>query len=185
MLRRECHGVLAAAFATVVLACTGGCSPEYNWREIRPSEGGYQVMFPGKPSKASRDISLDGQKVNMRMSATEAGGHSFAVGLISLPEDSETWRQRALAAMQAQMARNVSAKQIASTPLPVAIIDAQGQARGRLTGARLDVTGEGRPNRLIGGFVAKGARAWQFVVVGQDPGDEEVRLFIESFRLVE
>lgn len=167
-----------------VLLLGGGCAPEYNWREVRPAGDHFQVMYPGKPSTASRDISLDGQPVVMRMTAAEAGGHHFAVGVLTLPEDSDAWRQRAVAAMQAQMARNIASRQPVAAPMTVPIVDAEGKPQGSVAAVRLEARGEGRPNRLVGGFVARGARAWQFVVVGQDPGNEEIQIFIESFRLL-
>lgn len=180
-------GRLARRTAAVVLLLSmlNGCSPEYNWREVRPAEQRYQVMFPGKPGMASRDINLDGQKVVMNLAAAQAGGHSFSVGVIGLPEDSAAARERALAAMRAQLVKNLAATETAAKPITVPVRDAQGGLKQSVTGLRIEARSKGQPNQLHGGLVAHGARAYQFLVVGNDPDSEQVQTFLESFRLLE
>lgn len=161
------------------------CSPEYNWREVRPSGEGYQALFPGKPTAAERDIRVDGLDVRMKLQATQAGGHSFAVGVIGLPEDNEALRDRMVAAMRAQMARNIAASDAQLKPISVLVISTSGAVQPKHSGLRLLARGSGNPNTLTGGFVARGQRVFQWVVVGNDPDPEVVSTFIDGFRLTE
>ena len=57
-LRRLC----AALAATVVL---GACAPELNWREVRPADGGWSALLPGKPESMTRNVRLGEIEVAM------------------------------------------------------------------------------------------------------------------------
>lgn len=180
-LRRGCIWLQAAGLLLGIQAC----SPEYNWREVRPAGDGYQAMFPGKPSTAERAIRIDGMDVRMKMQATQAGGHSFAVGVIQLPSDNDALRERMLAAMRAQMARNIGATDTQLLPIGVLVVSNSAVVYPRLGGLNLIARGTGNPNVLSGGFVARGSRAFQWVVIGRDPDPEIVRTFIDGFRLID
>ena len=162
-----------------------GCSPEYNWRELRPPGLGYQAMFPGKPDSASRDVVVSGQTLAMNLSAAQAGGHSFSVGVLQLKNNAPENRDQILAALRAQMLRNIAATESAATPFKVLLLDRQGMARPPLMGVRIEAQASNRPNRLYGAFVAREDRAYQVLVIGQNPDLEQVMTFIESFRLLE
>lgn len=180
-LGRRCFRLLAFGLILGLQAC----SPEYNWREVRPSGEGYQALFPGKPKTAERAIRIEGLDVQMKMYASQAGGHSFAVGVIELTEDNEALRDRMLAAMRTQMARNISASDIQSKPISVLVVPRSGVVQPEYGGQHLQARGTGNPNSLTGGFTARGKRVYQWVVVGNDPDPEVVRNFIDGFRLTE
>ncbi len=162
-----------------------GCSPEYNWREVKPPGLGYQVMFPGKPESASRDVVVDGQKLAMSLSAAQAGGHSFSVGVLRLNNVAPENRDQILAVVRAQMLRNIAATESAAAPFKVLILDRQGITMPPVMGVRVQAQAGNRPNRLHGVFVAREDRAYQVLVIGQNPDLEQVQTFIESFRLAE
>jgi hypothetical protein len=66
---------LAALAAAALLAC----SPALNWREIRIESTGLKAMFPCKPDRAARTVTMPGGPVNLQALACDAQGATFAV----------------------------------------------------------------------------------------------------------
>lgn len=176
--------VLAALAAMLLL---GACSPEYNWREVRSREHGYAVMLPARPASMTRQIRLRGFEVTMAMQGARAGGAAFTVAAAALPDDSRATREEAVASMRAAMVRNIAGTERASAAAKVDVVDAGGAACGRLDASRIEVHGRMREERVAmhAGFVAHGARAYQWVVLGGAPDPEQVRTFLDSFRLTD
>lgn len=71
--------------------------------------------------------------------------------------------------------------------LRVPVIDAAGARVGEAPGWSLRATGaaQGRPIRMHAAFAARGARAWQWVVLGPEVDEEQARTFVASFRLLQ
>jgi len=90
--------------ATIVLTCAA-CSPNFNWREVHGSDPSYTVLLPAKPSSHTRDITLDGQKLTMSMTAAETDDINFAVASAKI--DNDTQRNAMLLAMQKAMLQNI------------------------------------------------------------------------------
>jgi hypothetical protein len=176
---------VGVSMSVVTMTLLTGCSPEYNWREVRPTGQGYQVMFPAKPGAASRDVNVEGEKLAMSLSAAQAGGNSFSVGVMKLSRDSAADRERVLAALRVQMLRNIGAIESAAVPIKVPVLDAQGRALAPIAALRIEARAKAPPNQLLGGFVARGDRVYQFLVIGLQPDPEQAQTFIESFRLLE
>jgi len=156
--------------ASVAAALLGGCSPTYNWRDYTSSEGAYRVLFPAKPSTHTRSIDLGGIRVDMTMTAAEVEGSTFAVGTAVAPD--AAMAQATLPAMRQALLRNIGA-------------DDSAPARAPRQPLGVDATGKGNggPVRLVGRFVAKGARVYQVIVVGK-PGamkPEQTEQFLSSF----
>jgi hypothetical protein len=175
------------AGAAAGLALLAGCAPEYNWREIRAADDGYVVMLPDKPAALTRRIDLDGLPVSMSMKGARVGETTFTVAVAALPDATEATRAKALAAMRAGMVRNIAGAERAATPVVVPVIDAAGASAGSATGVRVEAAGrpQGREMALSAGFVARGARAWQWVVMGPAPDREQAGVFLQSFRLLQ
>ncbi|QOY95181.1 hypothetical protein IM543_04735 [Massilia sp. UMI-21] len=153
-------------------AMLAGCSPTYNWRDYTSGDGSFRVLFPAKPSTHTRAINLGGIQVDMTMTAAEVQGTTFAVGTAMAPD--ATLAQATLPAMRQALLRNIGASDSADNSTAPA-------------GARLDVDAVGKGNsgpvRLVGRFVAKGARMYQVIVVGK-PGampPEQTEQFLTSF----
>jgi hypothetical protein len=181
---------LPASLAAAVVVVGGlltGCTPQYNWREVRYPEQGVVVMLPGKPASLTRRITLDDEPVDMTMHGTAAGGSNFAVGVVRLADPSR--RDKYLAAMRAQMVRNIAGHETSVATLPVAVLDHGGARRDTVPAMviRADGTARQAPTRMIAGFVGHGDRVAQFVVMGPaaDFDEGEARVFVESFRLTE
>lgn len=159
--------------AFVAAAALAGCSPTYNWRDYTSGDGSFKVMFPAKPSTHTRGVDLGGIRVDMTMTATEVEGTTFAVATAVAPDPALA--QATLPAMRQALLRNIGAADSAA---------ADGAPGG---GATLEVDavgkGNGGPVRLVGRFVAKGARMYQVIVVGK-PGampPEQTEQFLSSF----
>jgi len=182
-MRRRRAPLAAAACALALSAC----SPDYNWREIRPADGGYHVMLPARPASMSRPIDLDGLPVTMTMNGARVDEQSFTVGAVVLPDDAPATRQKAAAAMRAAMVRNIGGRESAQADVQVPVLDGAGRTTATQPGVRIDAAGRHgeRPAHMSAQFVVRGKRAWQAVVIGPSPDPEHARQFLDSFRIVE
>lgn len=174
---------LTAVIAALLLA---GCSPEYDWREIRSVEHGWSAMLPGKPASLTRRIHLEALEVPMTMQGARIQETAFTVASVDLPEDAQPTRAAALAAMRNGMLRNIGATESRVTPIQVTVLEPGGQPTGKLAAERVEATGtvQGRPSTLVAGFAADGRRAWQWVMLGPTVDREQAQTFLEGFRVV-
>lgn len=98
------HFLLLLAASTFVLT---GCSPTYNWREIRWDSAELKVQLPCKADRGSRRMALAGQDVEIQMMGCEAGAVLFAVAHIPLGDTGKIaaiqsqWQTAVLSNMQA------------------------------------------------------------------------------------
>ena len=176
-------------FASVLaLALLGACSPDWNWRDVHPEGGDLRVMLPARPAQMTRAIRLDGVPLSMTMHGAKVGGTAFTVAWVDLAQDRADLRERVLAAMSAGMVGNIGApaEGVRRTTARIAVVDRVGQPAGTLELQRVDAKGRAgdRAVELHAGFAARGARAWQFVVVGEAVPPEHLATFFESLRLV-
>lgn len=107
-----------------------GCSPTFNWREVRleSNNGSSLIAFlPCKPDSATRQQDLGGESVALSMMGCEAGGATFTLARIQL--DNPVLAPKVLAAWQAATLANLRAPQPAPQPqsaLPAQAISIQG-----------------------------------------------------------
>jgi hypothetical protein len=172
----------AVLAAGVVLAA---CSPEHDWREVRADEAGYRVMLPAKPASMTRAIHLETMRVDMSMQGAQAGGVSYTIGAVRLPDTSDAARERALAAMRSAMVRNIGGDERAARPVAVALVDAAGHRVGTVQGVEVEAVGRMRDADavLIARFVGLDGRVWQAVVLGARPEREQAAQFLDSLAL--
>ncbi len=172
-------GVAVAALAAI------GCSPAYDWREVRADDDGFVVLLPAKPARMTRPVNLDGLRVDMTMRGAQAGQASFTVGAVALPDQGEVAR-KAADAMRIAMVRNIGGTERASRPVSVPIVDAQGKPVGTATGIEIEAAGRMReqPATLLARFVTHERRAWQCVVLGPQVDREQAAVFLDSFRVL-
>lgn len=166
-----------SAFAMAALLALGACSPTYNWRESSDNGAHFVVLLPGKPASVTRQVDLDGPKVDMNMTAAEADGATFAVGTAELPDAAAA--SRALDAMAAALLGNIGGKPQAAPTLP-------GGTESDDRTLDLDARGVagGRPVRLVARLVARGKRVYQVLVVGRENAvtAENIETFFGSFK---
>jgi hypothetical protein len=173
-------GLMFASCAVLLV----GCSPTYNWREYRDTEGGYQALMPGRVASLSREINLDGITLSMSMSGALVDSTRFAVGVVRLNEPGQ--RDHVLAAMRTAMLRNIEAHTHQIRPCEVSVIDASGRT---LTRIRADcVSAQGRVGDKSYGmqaiFVARAESVWQVVVIGEQIDSLQAQTFLDAFRIV-
>ncbi len=100
---------LSAIRLFVVLGITGvlaGCTPAYDWREVRSDEGGWIALFPEKPVEVTRTITLPNQQqpVRLTLRSGRIGETMFAVGWTD--SGGESTRQ----ALETAMLNNIQAQ---------------------------------------------------------------------------
>ncbi|WP_114968151.1 hypothetical protein [Rhodoferax ferrireducens] len=99
-------------FLLVVLLCgsplLNGCSPTFNWREVRPAHAPLVALFPCKPDQGERVVKLGAKDLAMTMLACDSGGIKFALAHADLKDSAMTdavlaqWKAATLANLQAQ-----------------------------------------------------------------------------------
>lgn len=178
----------AALLAATVLA---GCTPEYDWRDIRGPAGEYWVQLPSKPAVMMRRIHLQGFQVEMTMQGARVKENAFTVALVPLPsqpaEAAGMSPEVILAAMREQMLRNIGAAP--STPTQVTavdVVDLEGRKVGRMPLQAVSATGTGRHAdlQMRGRFGQWRGHALQIVAVGPQLDPEQADHFLDSLRLV-
>lgn len=178
-----------AAIASLILLV--GCSPTYDWREVQPADEPLAIMLPAKPSSMTRKINLDGNDVSMRMHGALVNENSFTAAWVELDEtdiaidDRPAFRAKTLKAMQTGMTRNIAGTIESSEVRNVRLIDESSRPIGQVPGELLVVRGtaRGAATTLHGLFVGFGARVYQFVVIGSQVPDAQLKTFIESIQL--
>lgn len=165
-----------------------GCSPRFDWREIR-SPDGYAVLLPGRPQTVARDIELDGTKAQMSMTSTGIGPTMFAVGVARLPPATvadASARQRSIALFRDALVRNIGGDQsVLRSAAPG--LDSGGQSL--LLSEAIEATGRlpnGQNSRLAARFFIVDDRLFQVVALGAE-GEippEALDTFFTSFRLI-
>ena len=177
------HSLRALTWLSLVgLSLLVGCSPKYDWREVRAEHAPYMVAFPGKPVHQSRKLPLAGTEVNMTMSSTQVDGVTFAVGSASLPD--ATQARAALPLLKATLLANIHGKiKQESTP-----------AVGR--GTALQIEASGQQSKLAAGgaqgillvarFIAQDKQIYQLVVMGKPERivKDNIDTFFTSFKVL-
>ena len=160
-----------------------GCSPQFNWRDYSSDAAPYRIMFPDKPASHTRQIDLDGLKVDMTMTAAQVNGTMFAVGAAEAPDAARA--EAALAAMKTALIKNIGAT-IKSEKVARAS-SASGAARKQSAAIDIEAIGtqKGEPMRLVGHFESRDKRFYQVIVMGKekDMTRENVDMFMSSFKL--
>lgn len=98
-------------FLLVAVLCSlpifHGCSPTFNWRDIRPDQTPLAALFPCKPDQGARVVSLGAKDVTMTMLGCDAGGATFALAYADMKDAAMTgavlaqWKAATLANMRA------------------------------------------------------------------------------------
>lgn len=71
---------------TIFLALLGGCSPDYNWRDVAVADGAVQASFPDTTRTQSRKLTFAGREIEFALTVAKVNGVVFAVGYAALPE---------------------------------------------------------------------------------------------------
>lgn len=172
------------AFGALALAALlSACSPALDWRDYRSPDAPFTALFPGKPAVLMREIDLDGQKVQLTMTASEAEGNTFAIGTAVMAN--AALAQAALPAMQAALLRNINGQIVKEKSSSASSSTAAGTHQK--TSLSIEATGSrnGKPVQLIGRFVAQDMRIVQIVIVGDASklSRENIDTFMDGVKL--
>ena len=174
------HARHSRAFALgtlcLLMLMAAGCNPALNWREVRSNDAGYTVLLPAKPTSFERSVDLDGLKVMMNMTATEANGASFAVATAVITDEAQ--RTSALMAMQTAMTRNIQGE--VTEQKTITLKNGASVIHIRATGK---AARNGEQLVLFARFLMHGTRVFQVVALGpKDKLDAETAdTFLNSF----
>ena len=177
--------MLAAVLATLAAA---GCSPRFNWREVRPADARCVIVLPDKPQTALRELSFDGQQITMSMTSTGVGPTLFALGVARLPaavlrpdrlESTVEWFRDGLLRNVQGTLKEVGPVTLTAPPGRTVRTAQAVTAEGRI--------GAGRKAVLAARFYVVDDRLYQVVALGAEgeiPADA-LDTFFDSFRLID
>lgn len=182
-MRRPTANVFAAGLLGLwTLLASSGCSPTFNWRDVRPEGTGLVLLLPCKPDQAKKTVPLGGQPAELSMSGCEVEGLTFAVAVADLYDAAKLGP--ALAQWQAATLANMNApplqagSQLVPFKLPgAALIPAPALVRS--IGQRPDGTAvQGRA-----AYFAQGTQVFQVVIYGKNISTEVADTFFGSLKL--
>lgn len=159
-------------FSVTTLA---GCTPKYDWRDVKGTVVPFTVLMPGKPTILEKPVSLDGVKAQMTMTAVEIDGVAFAVGSAELTNPAQA--RAALTVMKETMVKNIDGTIVKE--------DAQfGDVASNIDIVAKGLTSSGMKRQLRAHFVATNRRVYQVVVLGPEKTiqPEAVETFLKSFK---
>ena len=191
-----CNGVRTRSLALAALAACAaatGCTPRFEWREIRVVEDGFTVALPDRPLAAQRAVDLgDGLRVSMHMTSTGVGATLFAVGVATLPPAAcaaAAVCQRLLVRVATGLARNLGGVLAAQAPAVITAPPGRQLHAGwsaQASGSVASGTGATRDARLAVRLFVVDDRLYQVVAIGT-PADleaEALETFFTSFRIL-
>ena len=164
---------------SIIFFTLAGCSPAFNWREVRPEGTRLNLLLPCKPDKAQKRVALGGQATSLSMLGCDAGGATFAVAVAEGIDASRAalvlarWQALTLANMKAVPGSQQSLPVKitgASTGVPVTRVQALGQ---RATGAA--VSGQAA-------YFAQGSQLFQVVMYAPQIAPEVADTFFSSLK---
>jgi hypothetical protein len=153
------------------------CSPVLDWRETQPPESAAVVMFPCKPDRFARSVTLGAEKVQMYLASCSAGGATYALSHAELSDPANI--TAALEALRAAAARNIGGQATVLAPMLVT-----GMTPHRLA-ERLEIQGrrpEGGVLREEIGVFTRGRRVYQASIVGDTLDRQAADIFFAGLK---
>ncbi len=165
------------AAALLLAAAAAGCSPTLNWREVRAEPTALRAMFPCKPDKGARQVSMGGRVVELQGIGCDAGSATFALLHADIGDAARAadmlaqWNQATLAHLHARAPGQAPFVPPGADRLPTS-------QRVTAAGRRADgsaVQGEAA-------YFARGSHVFQAVVYGGQLRPEAVQPFFEGLK---
>ena len=169
----------SAAASLLSLLTLAACSPDLNWREVRPENTRLSLLLPCKPDKAQKMVPVGGQPTALSMLGCDAGGATFAVAVADVGDAGKAapvlaqWQNLTLTNMKAVPA---SIQRVALTipgapaATPALRVSAQGR---RADGAA--VMGQAA-------YFAQGSQLFQVVLYAPKIAPEAAETFFSSLK---
>jgi hypothetical protein len=169
---------LAAWCACAVALSQAGCSPAFNWREVRPDDTALSLLLPCKPDKAQQTVPMGGQPTALTLMGCDAGGAAFAVAVADLGQAAAV--PAVLSQWQAAALAGIRAGSSTTTPWTVpGALAAPSPAMVRGLGQRPD----GSVVNSHALYFAHGTQVFQVVMLASTVTPEAAEMFFSSVRL--
>jgi hypothetical protein len=166
-----------AAIVLLLAAATAGCTPTFNWREVRADPSGLKAMLPCKPDKGSRRVPMAGREVEMSVIGCDTGGATYAILQAELADAAgadqvlSQWTRATLANMKSERSQAQPFVPPGADRLPSSQrISAQGRRP------------DGSPVRGEAAYFARGRHVVQAVVYAEDPKAGTLQPFFEGLK---
>jgi hypothetical protein len=148
------------------LVLLSGCSPAYDWRDVRPAGTQLALQFPCRPVAQRRAVELAGPPVDLSLLACTAGGQTWAVAHADLGDPARV--PPALAELRSSTIRKLNAEESALSPLAVPGATPNANAgRVRLQSRPGAASGGYRPLQMELALFARGTHVFQVSVLGE------------------
>lgn len=168
---------LVTLLVTLLALLSAGCAPELNWRELRFDDAGVSQLFPCKPVRQQRTLSLAGRPQLLVLQVCDAGGVTWALSHVRIADAAQV--AVVLRALAEAAHANVGAAVGAVRPQAVPGADHHAAA------GRYAISGQAPDGRRLEAAVLLYARAGvvvQLTALGPRPDAEAVETFLTSAR---
>ena len=180
--RRMLAGMLKTSaltlFCVAGLGLGVGCSPAFNWRDVRPDDTALSVLLPCKPDKAQQTVPMGGQPTTLTLLGCDAGGAAFAVAVADLgqaagvPAVLAQWQAVTLSAIKATSPTTTAATVPGALAAPTPVLV-------RALGRRPD--GSAVHSHAL--YFAQGTQVFQVVMLASTVNPDAADMFFSSVRL--
>ena len=135
--------LFAIGVSSCALWALTACSPNFNWRDVRPENTRLSLLMPCKPDKAQKTVPLGTQPTELTLLGCNAGGAMFAVAVADVGDVAlvkpvlDQWAKVTLINMKASTVETANSVlqahalplklQGAATQPPPILVSAQGQ----------------------------------------------------------
>lgn len=166
----------------MLAAALAGCSPTFNWREVRPVDGGgVALMFPCKPDSHARRVRLGEDELRLELHVCRAGEITWALAMTEVASPDRV--APALAELQRSAAANLGADgPLTAAPLTVPGATPQPGAKRLSLQGRLP---DGQPVHGEVAVFARGTRLYQATCLGATLPSEPLETFFASLRVLQ
>lgn len=167
-----------AGWVWVGLLAVLGCTPAYDWREVRPEGAALVAMFPCRPQHHARTADLAGMSVPMQLHVCTGGKETLAVGVAQVAHPHQV--AAALLALRAAATANFAATQVQTLPVQVPGMTPNANA------ARVSMRGVSTQGASVEAIVvvfAKGLRVYQATIFGAQVDPEVSQMFFSGLKL--
>ena len=172
------HFAKTSRWSALVLSLVA-CSPALDWRDVQPEGSGAAVLFPCKPDRFARTLTLAGTKVQMTLASCAAAGTTFALRHADLDDPAKL--SAALGELRGAAAQNIGGAPHDATPFaPRGATPNPLAERVAIEGRRAD----GHAVRMQAAFFARGMRVYQASVVGEQVDAEAADTFFSGLKLL-
>ena len=110
-----------------------GCSPSLNWRDVRLDESSVLALFPCKPERAARGVSINNQTLILSVLACDVHDTKFALAYADTQDAEKTgpllasWKAVTLDNMRATVPQEIPANIKGVTGSPATGVTANGR----------------------------------------------------------